>query len=78
MSFVSEDCLYDYGSHTVTCTMQTPLAAGDSVFFEIEAQPKGRLRAITNTASVSSSTPDPDTGNNTDDMLIIVSGGGQK
>ena len=78
VSFVSEDCLYDYGSHTVTCTMQTPLAAGDSVFFEIEAQPKGRLRAITNTASVSSSTPDPDTGNNTDDMLIIVSGGGQK
>jgi uncharacterized repeat protein (TIGR01451 family) len=78
VSFVSEDCLYDWDSHTVTCTMQTPLAAGDSVFFEIEAQPKGRLRAITNTASVSSSTTDPDGGNNSDDMLIIVSGGGQK
>jgi len=78
VSFVSEDCLYDWDSHTVTCTMQTPLAAGDSVFFEIEAQPKGRLRAITNTASVSSSTTDPDGGNNSDDMLIIVGGGGQK
>jgi uncharacterized repeat protein (TIGR01451 family) len=78
VTFVSEDCVYNKGPHTVTCTMQTPLAAGDSVFFEIEAQPRGKLGAIINTADVSSSTSDPNSGNNTDDMLIKVSGGGQK
>jgi len=77
VTFVSEDCLYDYDSHTVTCV--TPvLAAGDTVFHEIEATPRGRLRAITNLVDVSSDTTDPNTGNNHDEMLLIVGGGGQK
>jgi len=78
VTFVSEDCVYTMSSHTVTCTMGTPLEAGDSVFFEIEARPRGSLRAINNTASVSSSTTDPDSGNNSDHMFMIISGGGQK
>ena len=43
VTFVSEDCVYDEPSHSVTCV--TPvLAAGDSVIHEIEATPRGRLR----------------------------------
>ena len=77
VTFVSEDCTYDEPSHSVTCT--TPvLAAGDSVFHEIEATPRGRLRAIINEAWVSSDTPDPDGGNNHDELLLVVVGGGQK
>ena len=78
VTFVSEDCTYDSGSHTVTCTMGVPLQAGDSVFFEIEARPRGGLREITNVVTVSSSTTDPDSGNNTDELLMDIGGGGQK
>jgi len=78
VTFVSEDCDYVGGAiHEVTCTTPT-LAAGDTVFYEIEARPRGRLRAITNVADVSSDTFDPNVDNNHDEMLIIVGGGGQK
>jgi hypothetical protein len=48
------------------------------VIHEIEVDPRGSLRGIVNTAEVTSDTADPNEGNNTDDTLIIVGGGGQK
>jgi uncharacterized repeat protein (TIGR01451 family) len=77
VTFVSEDCLYDQGSHTVTCTTPT-LAAGDFVVHEIEATPRGRLRLIRNEVDVSTDTLDPIIGNNSDYFDLVVGGGGQK
>ena len=77
VEYVSEYCIYDKPSHVVTCTTPT-LAVGDTVIHEIEVDPRGSLRGIVNTAAVTSDTADPNEGNNTDDTLIIVGGGGQK
>jgi uncharacterized repeat protein (TIGR01451 family) len=77
VTFVSEDCGYDEASHTVTCNTPT-LAAGDTVIHEIEATPRGRLRLIRNQVEVSSTTGDPDGGNNADYLDLVVGGGGQK
>jgi uncharacterized repeat protein (TIGR01451 family) len=77
VTFVSESCVYDEASHTVTCV--TPvLAAGDYVEHFIEASPKGNLRQIDNVATVSSTTSDPNPGNNSDNKWLVVGGGGQK
>jgi uncharacterized repeat protein (TIGR01451 family) len=74
VEFVSENCLYDEATHTVTCS-ELVLAAGDSVTFEIQATPKGNLGPINNVADVASDTYDPDTGNNHDELLMTVQGG---
>ncbi len=75
--FVSEDCVYDEAAHTVTCTTAT-LPARTSVLHEIHVQVKGRADLITNVATVSSSTPDPDTANNTDTLDTVVKGGSDR
>jgi hypothetical protein len=54
------------------------LAVGDSVVHLIEATPKGNLRQIENVAEVSSTTFDPNAGNNEDRQWLVVGGGGQK
>ena len=62
--------------HTVTCTMATPvLAVGDSVTFEIQVRAKGGLGEITNIVDVTTSTTDPNTANNHDELLMTVQGG---
>jgi hypothetical protein len=79
VTFVSEDCEYfpDTTPHSVVCI--TPvLAVGDTVFHEIEATPRGSLRRIDNVATVSSTTTDPNIGNNEDVKTLVVGGGGQK
>jgi uncharacterized repeat protein (TIGR01451 family) len=74
VTFVSEDCTYDESSHMVTCT--TPnLPFGAKAVHEIHVQVKGSLGLITNTAAVSSNTPDPDGSNNSDFVDMEVSGG---
>jgi hypothetical protein len=74
VTFVSEDCTYDEGTHSVTCT--TPvLPAGTRVVHEVHVQVKGGLDLITNTASVGSDTADPEVGNNSDTLDVVVSGG---
>jgi len=73
VEFVSENCLFDEGAHTVTCT-EPVLHAGDIVTFEIQISVKGGVGELNNTADVSSSTTDPDTGNNHDELLMIVQG----
>lgn len=74
VEFVSERCSYDQSSHVVTCN-ELVLAAGASVTFEIQARAKGNLGDITNIVDVSSTTTDPDVGNNHDELLMTVQGG---
>jgi uncharacterized repeat protein (TIGR01451 family) len=58
-------CTYDAGSRTVRCAASS-LASGASVSFTFTTTLTGKGNGwITNTAQVSSSTPDGDTGNNT-------------
>ncbi len=54
----------------VTCTLGT-MTAGSSVTVELTTQPAG-LGSYTNTAVVSSTTPDPDTGNNSSEATVKV------
>lgn len=74
VEFVSEQCSYDETAHQVTCT-EPVLASGASVTFEIQASAKGNLGNITNVVDVTSSTTDPDLGNNHDELLMTVQGG---
>ncbi|MDH3475139.1 MAG: DUF11 domain-containing protein, partial [Rhodospirillales bacterium] len=74
VEFISPECIYNGVAHTVTCT--TPvLPAGETVTYEIQAAAKGRLNAIFNTAEVSSSTDDPNAGNNSHTLETVVKGG---
>ncbi|NUT31600.1 MAG: DUF11 domain-containing protein, partial [Hamadaea sp.] len=74
VQYVSPQCTYVAATHTVTCTAAT-VPAGASVTFVIEAQAAGSVRTIQNSATLTSSTPDPVLGNNTDDVTIVVKGG---
>ena len=74
VQYVSPQCAYDKATHTVTCTAAT-VPAGATVTFVIEAQAQGSVRTIQNSATLTSTTPDPATGNNTDDVTIVVKGG---
>lgn len=71
---LSASCTYDESAHEVTCTTAT-LPAGTSVTYEIQVKIKGSVGTITNVATVSSSTFDPDTSNNTDTVDNTVQGG---
>jgi uncharacterized repeat protein (TIGR01451 family) len=70
-------CAYVESTHTVECDFGT-LAAGASVSFDIHIQTKGNLGTITNTATVSSTTTDPDLSNNTASKDMLVQGGSDK
>jgi hypothetical protein len=74
VQFVSPQCSYNKPAHTVTCTA-TNLPAGATVTFVIEAQVQGSVGTILNTATVSSTTPDPVTANNTNAASLVMKGG---
>ena len=74
VQFVSPQCTYSKATHKVTCTAAT-VPVGASVTFVIEAQVQGSVGNILNTATVSSSTPDPVTGNNTNAVTLVIKGG---
>jgi hypothetical protein len=74
VQFGSPQCTYNKSTHKVTCTA-TNLPAGAKVTFVIEAQVQGSVGTILNTATVSSTTPDPATGNNTNAASIVMKGG---
>ncbi len=74
VQFVSPQCTYNKSTHKVTCTA-TNLPAGAKVTFVIEAQVQGSVGTILNTATVTSTTPDPATGNNTNAASIVMKGG---
>ena len=65
---------YDRDQHQLVCDLGT-LAAGDSWSVEIHMNAKGKLGTIRNTATVSSTTLDGNTGNNTATKDVIVGGG---
>ena len=60
---------------TLTCSFGT-LAAGESKEFFIKIRIRGVLAAVPNTATVSSTTDDPDPTNNVDTLIVSVQGGG--
>jgi uncharacterized repeat protein (TIGR01451 family) len=74
VQYVSEDCVYDQGTHTVTCTTAV-LPAGSSVLHVIQADIKGKAETVSNTASVDSDTTDPVPANNVDTYLMSIKGG---
>jgi hypothetical protein len=76
--FVSQNCVYTKSSHSVRCTLQQPLAAGDSASFIIDIQPMGSIREITNRATVYTDTADPKSSNNYDELKMVVKGGSFK
>ena len=51
------------------------LAFGQSATFEIQCVAKGSLGTSFNTATVTTSTPDPTSANNTDTVTTTVQGG---
>lgn len=75
--FATEGCTYSEATHTVVCALGT-MAAGASQSKDIHVQPKGNLGLITNTATVASSTADPNGGNNTATKDMLVQGGSDK
>jgi len=74
--FVSNGCTYNQGTHTVTCDVAGGvLPAGQMASFIIDVNPVGNVGTLVNSATVSSSTTDPQAGNNTDVVQFLVKGG---
>jgi len=74
VQYLSPQCDYSSATHTVTCTAAT-VPAGSSVSFVIEAQIQGSVGTILNSAVLSSTTPDPVTANNRNDVTLVMKGG---
>ncbi len=71
LSYVSSSgASCEAAGQVVTCALGT-LTAGSSVTVELTTQPAG-LGSYTNTAVVSSTTPDPDPGNNSSEATVKV------
>ena len=73
VQFLTPGCTYSAATHLVTCTAAT-VPFGTSATFEIQVQIKGSVGTITNRATLTSSTPDPVAGNNTDTVNNVVQG----
>ena len=73
VQFLTPGCTYDAVQHRVTCSVAS-LAAGTSATFQVQVQVKGSVGSLLNTASVTSSTFDPNAGNNTDTVNNVVKG----
>jgi hypothetical protein len=73
--FVSQNCVYNQGTHTVTCTVAGALPVGQFASFIIDVQLAGSVGNISNRASLISATPDPTAGNNADIVQMIIKGG---
>ena len=74
VQYLSPQCTYTKATHSVSCTSDV-VPAGASVTFVIEAQVSGSVGTIINTATVTSSTPDPVAGNNTNAATLVHQGG---
>jgi uncharacterized repeat protein (TIGR01451 family) len=73
--FVSQNCTYNLTLHNVVCTVAGALPVGQFATFIIDVQVAGSVGSFTNTASVTSSTADPNSANNTDVLHMVVKGG---
>ena len=74
VQFLSPGCTYDKPSHTVTCKTAT-LPFGTAVTFQIQIQVQGSNGTLQNSATVTSTTPDPTAANNKDTVNNVVKGG---
>jgi hypothetical protein len=74
VQYISPQCTYTAATNTVRCTSPN-VPAGATVTFVIEAQVNGSVGTILNTATVTSSTPDPVPGNNTNAASVVIKGG---
>jgi len=73
VQYLSPSCSYSEATHKVTCSTAT-IPAGTSVTYRIEVQVKGSSGTIVNSATVTSTTPDPVSENNTDTVANVVQG----
>ena len=73
VQFLSPQCTWTKATNSVVCTAPT-VPAGATATFVIEVQVQGSVGTIINTATVTSTTPDPVTANNTNAVNIIVKG----
>jgi uncharacterized repeat protein (TIGR01451 family) len=76
--FVSQNCVYDQGVHNVVCTLPGSLPAGQFATFIVDVQVSGSVGALTNSVTVTSSTADPNSVNNTDVVQLTFKGGSAK
>jgi hypothetical protein len=67
-------CAYTLATHTFSCSFGT-LAAGDSRQVDVWLDARGSVGLITNIASTSSTTSDPNTANNTARKDVKIKGG---
>ena len=67
-------CTYTKATHTFSCSFGT-LVTGDSRTVDVWLDARGSVGTITNTASVSSSTSDPNTANNSARKDVRIKGG---
>jgi uncharacterized repeat protein (TIGR01451 family) len=74
VQYLSPQCSYSAATHKVTCTAAN-VPAGASVTFVIEAQVQGSVGTILNTATLTSTTPDPVAANNTNAASLVMKGG---
>ena len=74
VTFLSPSCQV-VGVLMIECDGGT-LPPGGSATFELHLDVKGQVDGLLNTASVTTTTFDPDLGNNTDAVLVDVAGGG--
>ncbi len=73
--FMSQNCTYNQNLHNVVCTVAGALPAGQVASFTIDVQVAGSVGSIINSATVTSTTTDPNPGNNTDSMQLVIKGG---
>ena len=67
-------CTYTKATHTFACSFGT-LVAGDSRTVDVWLDARGSVGTITNIASVSSGTSDPNTANNSARKDVKIKGG---
>jgi uncharacterized repeat protein (TIGR01451 family) len=73
--YLSEQCVAV--DLVVTCTTPT-IKAGEAAQHEIHIQVSGKVSELNNTASFTSDTDDPDLGNNSDTLKMVVKGGSDR
>jgi len=74
LQYVSPQCTYNSATHQVTCHAAN-VPAGATVTFVIEAQVQGSVGLITNSATMTSTTPDPVAANNSNAASLVMKGG---
>jgi len=74
LQYVSPQCTYNSATHQVTCHAAN-VPAGATATFVIEAQVQGSVGLITNSATMTSTTPDPVAANNSNAASLVMKGG---